>query len=299
MTITVTNFNTHVDQSFIVPVGVTSIAVHIVGASGGSANVTGHPAGWGPLFDGTLAVTPGETLYVQPGQNGGSAGNSSLTGSAAAGYPDGGVGGFGPAFNRGGGGAGSSRIWRSSIGGTLLLLVAGGGGVSGRDGSIANPSLANGGVPIGQATTGGPAATGNGGPGSPFNAGGKGATPSAGGVGGTFGTANGFPGSFMQGGAGRAGGPTTNIRSGGGGGGGLYGGGGGASGTTVFSGGEGGSGGGGSSYIDMAQGWSSTIWDTTQPSEGLTLVGRDGLIRFTYNLPSPGGWSLGLVSRLG
>lgn len=302
MTIINDTFAVHSNTSFLVPAGVFSLAVHIIGASGGESNVSGHPGGWGPLFDGTLVVTPGETLYLQVGQFGGGAGGASAFGSGTAGYPDGGVGGIGPAGNRGGGGAGSSRIWRGSVGGTLLILVAGGGGSSAREGS-ANPATGNGAVPIGEATTGGPVATGNGGNGNPSPEGGQGATPSTGGAAGT-GSASGTAGSLMLGGNGAIGsgngGINNTFRSGGGGGGGYYGGGGGGRGTPVTGTNRpGGSGGGGSSFIDLAQGWTGTIWDTTVPNETGSLSGRDGRITFTYNVPSPGGWSLGLVTRLG
>lgn len=296
MTLTVSTFTlTFSTATFVVPAGVFSLDCHVIGGSGGGSQTLGFPRGLPADMTGTLAVTPGETLFIQVGGAGGTAGTSSSVGTSTAGFPDGGAGGFGPSNNRGGGGGGSTRIWRVGVGGTLVVLCAGGGGIGGRD-SAANPRTMDGGVPIGQTTTG-LAATGNGGNGNPLPQGGLGATPSAGGTGGT-GTLNGTAGASMAGGVGRAG-TSLAIRSGGGGGGGLFGGGGGASGTAATTAGGGGSGGGGSSYIDMSQGWTNTLWDNLIVSETSQLQFKAGTVIFSYNIPSGGGWSLGLVSRLG
>lgn len=294
MTITVSTFSPFSGvQTFVVPAGVFTLACRVIGAPGGGSQTIGFPRGLGANMVGDLAVTPGETLSLQVGTGGGSAGTSAAVGTATAGLPDGGAGGFGPANNRGGGGGGSTRIWRGGVGGTLVILCAGGGGIGGRD-SARNPRTQDGGVPLGEPTTGA-AATGNGGNGNPLPQGGLGGTPLAGGAGG-IGTLNGTAGASFAGGIGRAG--TSNaIRSGGGGGGGLFGGGGGASGTGATLLGGGGTGGGGSSYIDLAQGWSNTLWNNTitlEVSPNLQFVAS--IIEFTYDIPSVGGWSLGLVS---
>jgi hypothetical protein len=281
--------------TFVVPDGVTTLDVTIGGASGGSTQVTGHPAGWGPLFTGTLFVTPGETLYMQVGSLGGGEGSGSGTGTGRgrAGWPDGGLGGQGPQFNKGGGGAGSSRIWRDGIGGNLAVLVAGGGGIGfSLFHSDPNPGIGCGLAPPGEPTINGPT---NGDGYSPVfaNHGGLHGTISAGGA---HGIGGGTPtdGSFMQGGDASPGTGITNslTPSGAGGGGGYYGGGAGAHGQ---------GGGGGMSYIDkFLNGWVNTLWDLTPPlSVSSSLPFRNGSIRFTYQLPDHGGWSLGLVKRLG
>src|SRR4051812_23086045 len=56
---------TGAEQSFTVPPGVTSLQVALAGAAGGHGlNGFGGP---GALVTGTLAVTPGQTLYVEVG----------------------------------------------------------------------------------------------------------------------------------------------------------------------------------------------------------------------------------------
>lgn len=294
-------FGTGTPASFVVPAGITFVDVSILGASGGGTSTTPHSGGWGPHFTGRLTTTPGETLNIQVGVAGASIG---VTQSGSLGYPDGGIGGQGPSFNKGAGGGGSSRIWRGGIGLTLCVLVSGGGGMAAF--RLAEPAtaLGNGLAPLGEPTsnpTG--VGTGTGQTGFDiFTVGGRGANLASGGSGGTFGTLNGFAGGSLSGGAGRAGVgtvPVTLLPSGGGGGGGFYGGGGGASGLAgSFN--HGGQGGGGSSFIDLAQGWSSTLWDVAPPVNTIfTNQGRQGQIKITYYTSSGGGWSLGLVSRRG
>lgn len=288
-------------QTFVVPAGVYVLHVEILGASGGGTNVTNHAAGWGPFFTGTLDVTPGETITLQVGRGGAAQG---VAPSGIVGYPDGGLGGQGPSFNKGAGGGGSSRLWRGGVGGTLIVLVAGGGGLAAFRNAEPATGLGNGLAPLGEPTIN-PTGTGTGTGQTGFNVftvGGRGANLASGGAGGSFGTANGFPGSFTQGGNGRAGAGTVGVTllpSGGGGGGGYYGGGGGASGTAQSGSGiPGGQGGGGSSFIDLSQGWTETIWDIQPPVSTITVnAGRQGQIIFRY--VTPGGWALGLVSRRG
>lgn len=117
-------------QSFVVPAGVSSITVTADGASGGDGwNVdVDTPLGTGGLGGrvvATLAVTPGETLYLFVG---GAGGDATATVPGAAGWNGGGAGGPSPYGYSGGGGGGASDIRR---GGTALgdrILVAGGGG---------------------------------------------------------------------------------------------------------------------------------------------------------------------------
>lgn len=278
--------------TFVVPANVDSLDVIIGGASGGGTQNVGHPAGWGPLFTAKLAVTPGETLYMQVGSQGtgnGAGGPANGSGRGIAGWPDGGAANSGPGFNKGGGGGGSTRIWRNGIGTDLLIVVAGGGGVGYANimGSP-NPGLGNGLAPAGETTINGPTE------GRGYNVASTGGRPGSAGAGGVAGTGGGSPtnGVSFHGGNGGTGVGITGVLvgSGGGGGGGYYGGGGGATAE--------GQGGGGMSYIDLSEGWSETLWDLTKPlTVGFNTPSRGGSIRFTWAVP--GGWSLGLRSILG
>ena len=76
----VTTFNyTGAQQTYVVPPGVTTIDVDVIGAEGGDA--TGTTVGWGAgtangeggnggRVTATLPVTPGETLYLYVGGEG-------------------------------------------------------------------------------------------------------------------------------------------------------------------------------------------------------------------------------------
>jgi cysteine-rich repeat protein len=133
--------------SFVVPAGVTCIAIKAWGASGagGSQGFVPEAAGGGgggasavmpPDFG--IAVTPGETLTVVVGLAGGTG-----TGGAA-GNRNGGNGLLGTSQNgagTGGGGGGASFIQRP--GGPILLVAGGGGGGSSGEWQIAG--LAGGG----------------------------------------------------------------------------------------------------------------------------------------------------------
>lgn len=282
-----------VTPTFVVPATVTTIDVIIGGASGGGTQTTGHPAGWGPLFTGKLAVTPGETLYMQVGSlgAGNGEGSSGGVGRGPGGWPDGGSGGLGPSFNKGGGGGGSSRIWRNGIGSDLLVLVSAGGGIGySLFQSAPNPGIGNGLAPPGEPTINGPTE------GRGFQVASTGGRPGSISAGGVPGTGLGSPtaGSAFQGGQGGLGTGTSSllVASGGGGGGGYFGGGGGATAS--------GGGGGGMSFIDLAEGWSDTLWDLAKPlSVSFSQPFRNGSIRFTWEIPDPGGWSLGLSKRMG
>jgi hypothetical protein len=182
--VTTCNF-TGVVQQWVVPTGVTSIQVDVKGAQGGDY-LGGGLGGNGARVQTTLAVTPGNTLYIYVGGQGG---------NGPAGWNGGGSGGG----TTGGGGGGGSDIRQ---GGTALgnrVVVAGGGGggsyPGGKGGGI-------GGNPNGSAGTG--------------TYPGGGGTQSAGGAAGTGGTA----GSLGQGGngGGWAGGGGGGYWGGGGGG---------------------------------------------------------------------------------
>ena len=106
---------TGAEQTYVVPTGVTSIDLTLEGAQGGTDQSTSK--NYGGKLTATLAVTPGDTLYIEVG-----------------GQPSGTSGGFngGGAGDSGGfGGGGATDIRR---GGNALgdrILVAGGGGGAG------------------------------------------------------------------------------------------------------------------------------------------------------------------------
>jgi hypothetical protein len=205
------------EQTFTVPAGVTSLEVVAVGGHGGNAARAGGAAA---QVTGALSVTPGETLYVEVGGNGGEGGSYS-------------TGGFNGGGEGAGGGGGASDVRTSSrefgLSPDDRLIVAAGGGGGGTTGSD-----------IGGA--GG--AAGEAGESIPSNEGGGAGTQSNGGSGGSGGCINGTAGGLGIGGDGGS----FNY-PGGGGGGGYYGGGGGGAGC-----GNGGGGGGGGSSLVPAGG---------------------------------------------
>ncbi len=220
--------STGAEQTFTVPVGVTSLRVTAVGGRGGGTG------GFGALVFATLPVVPGQVLHVEVGGNGiaGAVEDSGVIRIGRGGFNGGADGGTGSGLIRtgdGGGGAtdvrASSRTQPSSLG-TRLVVAAGGGG-GGNDGTPGGSAGASGATGVvGRGTCSG---GGGGGPG----------TATAGGSGGTLGTIG--PGRTPSGTAGRDGqlgqggtGEGGQFGGGGGGGGGLHGGGGGASGVSDF-----------------------------------------------------------------
>jgi hypothetical protein len=208
------------EQTFVVPSGVHFLQVHLAGGHGGNGGGNGGAAA---EVLGGLEVQPGETLYVEVGGNGETAG-------------EGGAGGFNGGGNGGGAGAGGGggasdirlvpRLGFLSLESRLIVAAGGGGGA----GSGENAGGAGGGA-------GSAGGTSEGG-----NEGGGAGTGSTGGGGGFGCSLSGSTGELGSGGAGGAG---FEVNSGGGGGGGLYGGGGGGGGCGA----GGGGGGGGSSFI--------------------------------------------------
>ncbi|MES2704962.1 MAG: GEVED domain-containing protein, partial [Bacteroidota bacterium] len=214
-------------QTYTVPSGCTQIVADVQGAQGGNFTSASSSGGLGGRAQGTIAVTPGQVLYIYVGQQ---AANSTCgSGSAGGGNSGGGAqGGNGATTGCGGsGGSGASDI-RTTSGSTTaalnsrLLVGAGGGGGS------YNCSSENGGA--GGGLTGGTGvscgsynAAQEGGPGTQTAGGAAGTSPYVGATAGSFG----------------AGGNAYTSYYGGGGGGGWYGGGGASA----------GSGCGGSSYI--------------------------------------------------
>jgi hypothetical protein len=204
-------------QPWVVPAGVTSIKFDVQGARGGRQNATAPPysPGNGGRVQGTLTVTPGQTLHFNVGGVGGDGSSS----GAFGGY-NGGGNSASYVYGSGGGGGGKSDISNQF---ETELVIAGGGGGDGWDSTGTRSGGAGGG------TTGGSSAI-NGGGGMA-----SGGSQVAGGTSATYtGWLPGMGGSLGQGGN------SSDQGISGGGGGGYYGGGGG-----VWTGG-----GGGSSYTD-------------------------------------------------
>jgi hypothetical protein len=197
------------EHLFVVPAGVTTVHVVAVAGNGAGASAT---QGLGAAVTADLAVTPGETLYLEVGGNG-----SFPVGGANGG----GDGGHGSTFTSLGGGGGGASDVRTTPSLASRVLVAGGGGGAPASGTGAG---GNSGVPTGTDGIAGPATL-------PGHAG----TQSQGGTPGP-GCGSATAGDLGVGGHG--GGTNNPDNAGGGGGGGLYGGGGGA----CDSGGGGGSG---------------------------------------------------------
>lgn len=90
--------------TYTVPTGVTSLQTQVVGAGGSTGSDSGgSPAGSGTAVDGTLAVTPGQTITVLVGGTNG-------------------VGGWGTG---GRGGAGDNGGYRGGNGGSASAIVVG------------------------------------------------------------------------------------------------------------------------------------------------------------------------------
>lgn len=241
-------------QSWQVPAGVTAVSVDSRGAAGGPGNYTS--GGLGGRIQTTISVTPGETLYVYVGGQGG------LPGGGFNGFAYGGTLDCNPYCGgaSAGGGGGASDIRRGGTALTNRVVVAGGGGGGGSYGSAQNGGAGGG-------TTGGSGVGGQ-------SAGGGGGTQSAGGVAGAGGNDNGVAGALGNGG------PGGNGYTGGGGGGGGYYGGGGSGGGTYSGSSYAGGGGGGSSYS------SGTNTSHTQGFQS-----GNGSIVLTYTIPGTQDWT--------
>ncbi len=239
-------------QTFVVPRGVTRIAVVALGAAGsGHDSVPCDPDrdcfGRGGRVYAEIPVKPREKLYVYVGGKGKSAAGG-FNGGGDAGTP--GRGRF-PGY--GGGGASDVREGDNKLK-DRVLVAAGGGGQGGPGSALSlyyDSSGGNGGGKDGESGT------------SPFGGGGGGGSQTQGGAGGAPGTGSGSgspgqPGSRGALGLGGSGGNGANAGSsgysggaGGGGGGGYYGGGGGAGGGASLKSSElSATGGGGSSWAE-------------------------------------------------
>lgn len=277
---TVTFNSTGAEQRFSVPSGVTSIDVVAIGGRGGGSGGLG---GFGAVASATLAVTPGQVLYVDVGGNGEAGGNPDafpvdMT-FGKGGFNGGSDGGGGGSpllvlYGSGGGGGGGASDVRAlprtppSLGARLVVAGGGGGAGSAGDGGGAGSAGTSGAPSVGCLAGGGGSpgtavAGGSGGPGGRTFLG-------------TFGAVGG-DGALGDGGAG---GRNRFGGGGGGGGGGLYGGGGGGSGdgdvtsrTRCTAGG----GGGGSAFFASATTNTALAIDTS------------GVPRVTLTYSPPGG----------
>jgi Glycine rich protein len=232
------------EQTFVVPQFVTSVQVNAVGASGGTlVNAAGGGAPGGTA-SGTIAVTPGQTVYVEVGGDG--HGGTAAGGDGAGGWNGGGSSAASLADGGGGGGASDVRTVSASLA-SRLIVAAGGGGVGAPGSAGAGGQGGAAGFPGTNGSAGGSSSPGGGGGAGLSNDGGVAGTAGAG----VFppGADAGVKGTLGQGGTGGDGG-----FGGGGGGGGLYGGGGGGGGGFSPSGGSGGGGGGGGSSLGTTTG---------------------------------------------
>jgi hypothetical protein len=219
-------------STWVVPVGVTSISVVAVGAGGGgrySSSGGGGGAGGALAYATSIAVTPGEVLYLTVGAGG------------ANGATNGGAGGL-------------TAVRRTSHAGANLLVAAGGGGASSLTRGSGSTTGCVAGTTCFAGGNGGTAESATGGGG-----GGAGGYSAAGGAGGTFSSAgNGAAGVASTGGGGGGGGAGGSADGAGGGGGvGLLGAG--ANGTAGTAGGSsiGGGGGAGSGGTNGSNGTAS------------------------------------------
>jgi Glycine rich protein len=241
------------ERIFVVPAGVTSLQVLLIGASGGEGDA---PGGAGALVTTTLAVTPGQVLYVEvggEGEDGEDGGEGGFNGGAEGG------GGGGP---EAGGGGGATDIRTTPLAAGLVpdnrLVVAAGGGGGGGQGETEDGAAGG--------------AAGNAGSSTLENGGGGAGTLIAGGSAGS-GVHNGSEGERGMGGIGAG---SCGPGGGGGGGGGGYFGGGGAAGGCEITGGGGG--GGGSSLVPAGG------------SLELASLAMSPQVQITYTPPaSPGG----------
>jgi len=259
------------EQSFVVPVGVTSVRVRAIGAAGETAFSespfqSAAPGGAGAVVASLLPVTPGETLYVEVASR-------SYNGGGQPGLDGGGAGG----------GASDVRTVSESAPETLqsrLLVAAGGGGGGGTWFEGSGGRGGDAGSPGWEGTTS--ESGGCCGEGSQHSAGGAAGTLTGAGAGGQRCESSAFSfgreGSF---GVGGEGGEEGNApETGGGGGGGGYWGGGGGEGSCEFAGPfptGGGGGGGGSSYVSE---------EATSTSFGLASLTTEPSVSITYATPS-------------
>lgn len=244
---------------WIVPSGVNELTVDAVAGSGGGLN-----PGAGGRVQAVIQVTPGDTLRLFVGEEGGYEPGVGLSHSGAP--------GGGTSYDSGGSGGGWTGITLDD-GATALVIAGAGGGSSGTPSFVAG---GDGGGLTAQAGADDSTCTGGGG-----------GTPSAGGAAGTGGGGTNYvtpgDGAAWTSGLGsqaRAGYRVNFNRSAGSGGGGWYSGGGGASDVSSSS-GDRAAGGGGSSYTNPT--YASGVTHT----QGYNASGA-GSLTITYT--ETGGW---------
>jgi hypothetical protein len=280
-------------EDWVVPSGITSVAIDAAGAAGGDGT---SASGKGARTQETITVTPGETLSVYVGQQGLQGGNSLSTGYVS------------PATKLGGGGGGGTFLFRSL---TTPLVASGGGG--GGQGPCCYSGLAAyaawPGLDASITTTGTSGATNSGAYGAGGSSGNGGSTTASNGAGGGGGIISdgGYGSSTGQQGRGLPNGLTggtasttcntawgTGGNGGFGGGGGACGGAGGGGGGYSGGGGGGGyshwgaGGGGGSYYLPAAASFSQT--SGFQSGNGyltITYLNAPTPTTFSTNAPSP------------
>jgi hypothetical protein len=233
------NYTGH-KQTFVVPTGVTNIAVTASGASGGVSNPD-STAGTGGLVRAAISVTPGETLEIYVGGSGAGGGAGGYNGGSNGGVP------YNSAALAAAGGGGASDVRQRGPKFADRVIVAGGGGGAGLFGGYYGSGTS------GDGGRGGRKTGQRGGVGCCENnsgSGGSGGSQTTGGSGGAAGDggAKGAAGSIGTGGAGGSG--FCNSAGGGAGGGYFGGGGGGGAGYCYSYSGGGGGGAGGSSYVE-------------------------------------------------
>jgi large repetitive protein len=125
------------DQAFTIPQGITQVAITALGAQGGEAfsatfigpagsatPLSSGVGGNGASITGTFAVTPGQSIDVFVGGQGG---QGQENGGGAAGYDGGGAGG-GTVGGGGGGGASDVRFSGKTLANRVIVAGGGGGG---------------------------------------------------------------------------------------------------------------------------------------------------------------------------
>ena len=272
------------EHAFVVPPGVMSVQVTLVGGHGGAGN-QGQAGGVAATATATIAVTPGETLYAEVAGNGAPA---TASGEGLGGYGGGNIGGevyalfSGAASGGGGGGASDVRTCSTAATGcqslSSRLIVAAGGGGGGGGGYDGAAHVAGG--PGGSADISGNNGANDGTGDAPGTGGGR-ATSSAAGTGGT-----GVSGGAGTLGAGGEGALTAFVGGGGGGGGGgIYGGGGGGGGlgNTGTGNGSGGGGGGGGSSTEAPLSGSGVSGFSLLP----TGENAEPRVTFAWTRPAP------------
>ncbi|CAA9398363.1 MAG: hypothetical protein AVDCRST_MAG93-10095, partial [uncultured Chloroflexia bacterium] len=105
---TLTFSSTGAEQTFVVPAGVTSVTVEARGAPGATGGEYARPGGRGAVVTAELAVTTGQTLYLNVG--GAPTRTSDCSGACIGGFNGGGTSGSGDINADGGGGGGASDV---------------------------------------------------------------------------------------------------------------------------------------------------------------------------------------------